>query len=230
MVPVVDPPGGVAALAFSFRPPASSCWSPAADNSMLIYIDVCQDIRMTSTNTDAILDIFKAIADESRLRMLAHLSTEPASVTDLAELTDLKPPTVSHHLSVLAGAGLVSAEQRGTTRMYSFVPSGLDEARKSLADDKGLSAFSDDDTLEVWEQKVLATFIAGETITQIPASEKKRMVLVRWIANKFDPERDYPETEVNEIVKRHHPDSAYFRRAMVDTGIMTRSGGIYRKR
>ena len=76
---------------------------------------------------------------------------------------------------------------------------------------------------------MLSVFIDGDTITQIPASEKKRMVLVRWIATHFEPDRDYPEREVNEIIKRHHPDSAYFRRAMVDTGIMSRSSGVYRK-
>jgi DNA-binding transcriptional regulator YhcF (GntR family) len=183
---------------------------------------------MTNTN-DAIIAIFKAIADESRLTILAHLSSEPASVTDLAELTQLKPPTVSHHLSVLAEAGLVRFDRRGTTRIYSFVPSGLDEARRSLSDDRGLSAFSDDDTLEAWEKKVLSTFVDGETITQIPASEKKRMVLVRWVATEFDEDRDYPEKEVDAIIKRHHPDSAYFRRAMVDTGMMTRERGVYRK-
>ncbi len=180
--------------------------------------------------SDAIITIFKAIADESRLTILAHLSSEPASVTDLAELAGLRPPTVSHHLSVLADAGLVRFERRGTSRVYSFVPSGLDEARRSLSDDHGLSAFSDDDTLEAWERKVLSTFVDGDTITQIPASEKKRMVLVRWIATKFEAGRDYAEREVNEIIKRHHVDSAYFRRAMVDTGIMTRAGGIYRKK
>jgi DNA-binding HxlR family transcriptional regulator len=183
----------------------------------------------TTDKTEPIVTLFKAIADESRLKILAHLSSGPASVTDLAELTELRPPTVSHHLSVLSGAGLVSAEQRGTTRLYSFLPSGLDEARKSLSEDRGLSAFSDDDTLEAWEQKVLETFVDGESITQIPASEKKRMVLVRWIATKFEADRDYPEAEVNAIIKRHHVDSAYFRRMMVDTGLMKRAHGIYRK-
>jgi hypothetical protein len=181
------------------------------------------------TTNDAIISIFKAIADESRLTILAHLSSEPASVTELAELTHLRPPTVSHHLSVLGDAGLVEFERRGTTRVYSFVPSGLEEARRSLSENRGLSSFSDDATLEAWEKKVLSVFIDGDTVTQIPAGEKKRMVLVRWIATKFDEGRDYPEREVNEIIKRHHPDSAYFRRAMVDTGLMTRERSVYRK-
>lgn len=181
------------------------------------------------TPADAIITTFKAIADESRLKIIAHLTTGPTSVTELAELTHLRPPTVSHHLSILNKAGLVSVEQHGTTRLYSFIPSGLDHARRSLTDEAGLSAFADDDNLAAWEKKVLDTFCDGETITQIPSSEKKRLVLVRWIAAKFDTNVEYPESEVNEIIKRHHVDSAYFRRAMVDNDIMTRANGIYRK-
>ena len=182
-----------------------------------------------TTATGVIITTFKAIADESRLKIIAHLTKGPTSVTDLAELTHLKPPTVSHHLSILNKAGLVSVEQHGTTRLYSFVPSGLDGARRSLTEETGLSAFADDDNLEVWEKKVLDTFCDGETITQLPSSEKKRLVLVRWIATKFETGIEYPESEVNETIKRHHVDSAYFRRAMVDNDIMTRANGIYRK-
>lgn len=185
--------------------------------------------RTHSTPTDAIITTFKAIADESRLKIIAHLTTGPTSVTELAELTHLRAPTVSHHLSILHKAGLVSVKQRGTTRMYSFVPSGLDDARRSLTEEAGLSAFADDTNLEAWEKKVLETFCDGEIINQIPSSEKKRQVLVRWIATKFETGIEYPESEVNEIIKRHHVDSAYFRRAMVDAGIMARAGGIYRK-
>lgn len=183
----------------------------------------------TPPPASALIKTFKAIADESRLRIIAHLSTGPTSVTELAELTDLRPPTVSHHLSILSKAGLVSVEPRGTTRVYSFLPGGLDEARRSLTEEHGLSAFAEDDSLEAWEKKVLDTFCDGERITQIPSSEKKRLVLVRWIATKFEAGVEYPESQVNETIKRHHADSAYFRRAMVDNDIMTRAGGVYRK-
>ena len=183
----------------------------------------------TTAPSASIIATFKAIADESRLKIVAHLSTGPASVTELAELTGLRPPTVSHHLAVLDRAGLVSVEQRGTTRLYSFVPEGLADARRSLTEERGLASFADDDDLEAWEKKVLETFCDGQTISQIPASEKKRLVLVRWMAGKFETGVDYPESEVNEIIKRHHEDSAYFRRAMVDNAIMTRTNSVYRK-
>lgn len=181
------------------------------------------------TADDEIIETFKAIADESRLRILAYISESAATVGDLAELLDLKPPTVSHHLSILRAAGLVNSRQEGTSRYYTFNSEGLNAVRRSLGSDEGLGAFTDTEGLERWEEKVLNTFVDGDQVTQIPSSEKKRNVLVRWMSQHFNTNRDYPETEVNAIIKRHHLDSAFFRRAMVDLGIMTRANGIYRK-
>lgn len=183
----------------------------------------------TSSDLEQLIDTFKAIADESRLKIIAHITDSPATVGDLAELLALKPPTVSHHLSTLRRAGLVTVRTEGTSHYYTFRPEGLTEVRRTLATDRGLSSYSDKSGLERWEQKVLNTFTDGDQITQIPSSQKKRNVLVRWISEKFEAGRNYPESEVNEIIKRHHIDSAFFRRAMVDLGIMTRADGIYRK-
>ena len=50
---------------------------------------------------------------------------------------------------------------------------------------------------------------------------------MQWFASLFEPEVRYKEKEVNEIIKRHYPDWAYFRRTLVDTGFMRRENGIY---
>jgi hypothetical protein len=77
------------------------------------------------------------------------------------------------------------------------------------------------------DQKVLAAFLDGERIKHIPRRPARRAVVMRWLAGQFEPGRSYAEREVNEIIKRHHEDSAYLRREMVDTGLMTRDAGIY---
>ena len=59
----------------------------------------------------------KAIADPSRLRLLSLIQAQPgheACVCHLTEPLGLSQPTVSHHLKVLAQAGLVEREQRGS--------------------------------------------------------------------------------------------------------------------
>jgi ArsR family transcriptional regulator len=58
----------------------------------------------------------KALADPARLRLLSMVlasGDDGACVCDLTEPVALSQPTVSHHLKVLADAGLVTREQRG---------------------------------------------------------------------------------------------------------------------
>lgn len=67
----------------------------------------------------------KSIADPLRLRMLSAIATDPrgeACVCDLAELAELSQPTISHHLKVLKGAGMLQSERRGTWVYYRVAP------------------------------------------------------------------------------------------------------------
>lgn len=77
---------------------------------------------------DAAADLaatLKAIADPLRLRMLSAIATSPTGETtagDLATLTAVSQPTVSHHLKVLREVGLLTAERRGTWVWYRIAP------------------------------------------------------------------------------------------------------------
>lgn len=72
--------------------------------------------------------VLKALAEPTRLRLLsliqAHEGGE-ACVCELAEPINLTQPTVSHHLKVLHGAGLVTRQRRGTWVYYRVVPERL---------------------------------------------------------------------------------------------------------
>jgi hypothetical protein len=45
----------------------------------------------------------------------------------------------------------------------------------------------------------------------------------------FEPGRQYPEKEVNEILHAWYPDHAMLRRNLVDAGLLTRSNSIYQR-
>jgi hypothetical protein len=79
------------------------------------------------------------------------------------------------------------------------------------------------------EEKVLRAFFEAERLTSIPARQGKKLVILRWLADRFEPGREYPESEVNEILLRHHEDCAALRRYLVDFGFMTRDHGVYRR-
>ncbi|WP_167762388.1 metalloregulator ArsR/SmtB family transcription factor [Blastococcus sp. CT_GayMR20] len=79
---------------------------------------------------------FAALADPVRLRLVSLLGTaEDGAVCacDLVEPVGKSQPTVSHHLKVLAEAGLVTSERRGRNVWYAVVPSALEALRSALA-------------------------------------------------------------------------------------------------
>ena len=63
----------------------------------------------------------KAIADETRQKIMQHLCCEWLCVSDVvAKLDDVTQPTVSHHLSILRQSGLVHTRRQGKQIFYSL--------------------------------------------------------------------------------------------------------------
>jgi ArsR family transcriptional regulator len=91
----------------------------------------CPPARVDTTGRAAEAGLFRALADEHRLVMLATLARaeDEVCVCDFTAALPLNQPTVSHHLKILRDAGLVTWERRGTW-VYYRLASG---ARKRLA-------------------------------------------------------------------------------------------------
>jgi ArsR family transcriptional regulator, arsenate/arsenite/antimonite-responsive transcriptional repressor len=65
--------------------------------------------------------LLKALADPVRLRLMSLIASHPggeACVCDLNDAFDLSQPTISHHLKVLHGAGLLDRDKRGVWVYY----------------------------------------------------------------------------------------------------------------
>ena len=99
----------------------------------------CAPLLRTRLGRDAAEELaaaFKAIADPGRLRLLSFIAGQPgaeACVCHLVEPLGLAQPTVSHHLRVLAEAGLLARERRGTWMFYRLVPERVEALRQALA-------------------------------------------------------------------------------------------------
>jgi hypothetical protein len=79
-----------------------------------------------------------------------------------------------------------------------------------------------------YDDSVLENFVdvAGRLVS-IPVQHKKRMAILRWLVEDFQPGRLYAEAEVNRIIGRRHPDFAALRRYLVDEELMQRRRGVY---
>jgi len=188
---------------------------------------------MAPEDLEKLLSFFKTLADGSRLRLLGILANHERTVGELADLLDLREPTVSHHLAKLKAMGLVASRAEGTSRVYRLNVDGLAELRGDLLVPEKMARWVPDVGPEAWERKVLGAFVetdeGRERLTRIPASRKKRDVILRWLVEKFDRGVDYPEPEVNARIKPYHSDFATLRRELVGARLMTREAGIYRR-
>jgi len=94
---------------------------------------------------DELVDAAKAVAEESRVRILSVLRHGELTVTDLTEILGQSQPRVSRHLRVLVEAGVVTKQREGTWSFFRCVDGG-DGARLVGA---ALAALDDDDPLLV---------------------------------------------------------------------------------
>jgi DNA-binding transcriptional ArsR family regulator len=84
--------------------------------------------------------IFKALSDPTRRRVLQLLKSGPLSAGELCEHFDVSKPTMSAHFTVLREADLVHAEKAGKSVLYHLKLSVLEEALLGFAQSLGLGA------------------------------------------------------------------------------------------
>lgn len=173
-----------------------------------------------------LLDFFRALADENRLKIVGFLSQKPSSVTDLAQALGLSVSTTSNHLSSLAYAGLVKARPEGHYFIYSLQMETIKTMAKHLLQEENLPKLSEGQSKDGFERKVLNSFLDREgRIKAFPAQEKKFLVLLRYVLKSFEKEKRYTEKEVNEVLLHFNADIASIRRAFIEYKLMAREGG-----
>jgi ArsR family transcriptional regulator len=71
------------------------------------------------------VEFAKALADETRQKIMAICCCKELSVNEIVEALDVTQPTVSHHLAILRRAGLVRTERRGKQVLYTLNQNSL---------------------------------------------------------------------------------------------------------
>lgn len=176
--------------------------------------------------TDELLNFFKTLADANRLKIVGVLAQRPATGEQLAEMLNLHPSTVSHHIGRLIKAGLVSARAEGYYNMYYLETKELENMSKRLLERETLPAISAEVDMDAFDRKVIKAFITPEgRLKDFPAQQKKFEAILRYVVQAFEPGVRYSEKQVNEILQRYHKDTARLRRSLVDAGLMAREGG-----
>ena len=182
---------------------------------------------ISEPDLNTLLQFFKALANESRLKLVGAIAQQERSVEELASILELKEPTVSHHLTKLKQLQLVKMRSEGNTHYYRLDLDTLQNLQKATLTATQVARTDIDDN--IWETKVLDSFVEADCIKEIPASRKKRRIILKWLVQKFEFDRLYPELELNRSIKPIHPDTATLRRELVGYNMMHRENSTYQR-
>jgi len=172
---------------------------------------------------DELLAFFKALSDATRLRLVGLLVQKESSVEELAAMLDVSPSTVSHHLSKLSEIGLVSARAEGYYNIYSLNTGVLQSMSQRMLSKDTLPDVARDLDREAYDRKVLKDYLAENgRIAQLPTNRRKLDVILRYLVEKFDFDRNYSEKEVNEIIGALNEDISGLRRDLISVGFLDR--------
>lgn len=181
--------------------------------------------------------LYKALADDNRLRMVGYLAQGEYKVSDLAKQLGITEATVSHHIGRLRDVGLLNLRADGTQNFYRINTAvlatlkrltaqieemPLDVPTRAQVDTAWIDALPgfDDEA-----RKVLKDYAPEGHLTQIPRKLKKLQTVLEWMARDFEPGRFYTEAEINAIIRRYHDDYATLRRELIDFGYLRRERG-----
>jgi hypothetical protein len=181
---------------------------------------------MEPPDFDATLAFLKALANEQRLRIVGLLMDQRRSVQELAALIGLKEPTICHHLAVLNRVGLLEMTAEGNIHWYRLRADQILARGRSVFGQERMNIDPGTDERR-WDKRTLENFIEDGQLKQIPASRKKRWIVLRWLADKFKMGEHYTEASVNKIIQKHHRDSATLRRELIGYRMLKRQKGMY---
>ncbi|HEX8099993.1 MAG TPA: DUF2087 domain-containing protein [Actinomycetota bacterium] len=168
-------------------------------------------------------ELLRVLADPERLSVAGALARQAATAAELAATLGLPTDRVRRHLSRLSRAGIASIDK--DRRTYRYTAETLREAARSVGPPReagvALGAVYEE------EESVLRQYFRGGRLREIPAKHSKRLIVLSRLSLEFDIGVRYNEREVNEILKRFHPDHAALRRYLVDEAFLSRERGQY---
>ena len=163
------------------------------------------------------LDYVKVMSDPTRLRIIGMLSQSNATRKEVAERLELSPKDSLTHLGFLEHIGVIRQENG----VFSLNDDRLAVlAKEKLLEEKQL--YVPDEALDEKTKKVLKAHLnADGSIRHIPAPPKLQIIL-DYLINFFEFDKDYTEKEINQIIKRFNEDTAGLRRDLIEANMLAR--------
>lgn len=174
-----------------------------------------------------VIRLFKCLSDKSRLNILKTLVVEDMYVELLAERLSLSPPTISFHLKKLAEAGAVRSYKNQYYTMYSICKEVFSVRMIDLICEESDEIILQDQREAEYRKRIIDSFFEYGKLKSIPTQQKKRRIILEYIASSFSTDHIYSEREVNLIIADYYDDFCTIRRDMIAEKIMARNKDGY---
>jgi DNA-binding transcriptional ArsR family regulator/ubiquinone/menaquinone biosynthesis C-methylase UbiE len=162
-----------------------------------------QVVPSSKVHLEALASFCKASADQLRLQVLRVLRNESFGVSELCHILDIRQPALSHHLKVLASAGLVTTRREGNSIFYRREALGQQVELKNLQCQ----------LLETVDQLELPHAITDKVTALYEQRRECSHSFFRGNAHKFHEQQDliasysqYADT-VGQVLRDSMPDS-----------------------
>jgi hypothetical protein len=183
---------------------------------------------MTPAPIESVLPILKLLANETRLRVIGLVAEAEHSAVALARRLEVTEATMSHHLSKLMDAELVTMRVEGKSHFYRLNAAALQAMNKSLLTPGRLMRAPPSASGNTPTARILRSFVEDGRIRKLPEAHGKRQVVLQWVVDQLEDKR-YKEREISAILERYFDDYATLRRELVNHRLMKREGGVYWK-
>ncbi|PGL69072.1 metalloregulator ArsR/SmtB family transcription factor [Bacillus sp. AFS055030] len=176
-----------------------------------------------------IVDFHKALGDLTRVRIIALLQQGHLSGQEIANKLNLKPPTITHHMSKLREVGLIKERREKNTIYFSLNTKILEMSAKAIFTvGTGGDSNMEMSVTESERSSIINNFFTKEGKLKIyPAQRKKKLVVLAHMIKGLEFGRIYLENEINEYLKEFHEDYATLRRELIMCQYMYRENNQY---
>lgn len=184
-------------------------------------------LRQTPVKAVELVNPFSALADETRLHILELLAQHGDLLAqEIIARLDLSQSSISRHLKQLVSSGLlIERRGEGANKRYRLNPARIDWLFSALR--QVLDSATPIETIDTRanQEPELRRFLDAESrVIAWPSRRADQQLVLRYLANKFEYDRQYSEKEVNGLLRRWNlnRDPATLRRDMFDSHLLDR--------
>jgi len=180
----------------------------------------------SNTPEQEALEFFKAMTHPDRLRIAGLLGLQSMTREALADRLNIPLRQMMTHLGMMEYLQIL----RKDGELYALDEVSLQAMAKRVLAGTKPRLNPEDLPEDEYDRKVIRDYSRPDgSLREIPIQQKKFLAVLRLVVGVFDEGVDYPEKQVNELLRRYHEDTAALRRGLVDYNLMIREKGIYKR-